>query len=70
MANYITTRIACQYFLRESEKSITCEGIIPGTADTRRFASRYEKERHEDMCCTSPAASNLCPVAAYLSREA
>lgn len=69
MANYVVTRIVCPYFVREAEKSITCEGIIQGTLDTRRFSTKKDKERHEDMCCTSAAACNLCIVAEFLSRD-
>lgn len=69
MANYISTLIVCPFFVRESEKSITCEGIIKDTVDTRRFASKAAKARHEDIYCTSLAAHAICPAAQYLSKE-
>lgn len=53
MANKtIDALIFCPFYMCESKKSITCEGII-GKATTNHFISEGEKKYHEyNFCCS------------------
>lgn len=52
MANKsINVYAICPFFITESNKSITCEGII-GKENVSRFNTVEEKKAHEEYYCT------------------
>ena len=52
MANKeINAKALCPFFVTESPKSITCEGII-GKECVSRFDTTEEKKAHEEQYCT------------------
>lgn len=41
----------CPYYICETEKSITCEGISENTKNVTRFEEGKEKKKHQDRYC-------------------
>ena len=46
-----TSKIRCQYYIRESEKEITCMGYEPETLYATKFNSHDEKVRFQEKHC-------------------
>lgn len=59
----------CPFFVKESELSVTCEGVIPGVACTQRFAASKQRAEHQRRYCNSYDYSD-CPWAAMLTQAA
>lgn len=60
MIQYGETRTMCPYYLREREKSITCEGAAKGSEVMFRYETREEKRKAQRICFSYP---NNCPIA-------
>ena len=56
----------CPFYVKESEKSITCEGLIPGTNMMIRFGGQKKKTAWLEKHCCSYKYEVTCPVAAVL----
>ncbi len=59
----INVNALCPFFISESVKSITCEGII-GEQNVTRFNSEQEKKLHQGKYCTKRDYENceICKV--------
>lgn len=69
MANrYGGARTICPYYIREANKSITCEGMIPGTMNQQRFDTERELLVFQRRFCCTPSY-RTCPVAASLGEK-
>ena len=53
----------CPFYIKDADKSITCEGLIPGTNDVRRFHTTQIKQEYQENVCQSEAYAYLCPIA-------
>jgi DNA-binding XRE family transcriptional regulator len=68
MGNYTGgARAKCPYYLKEADKSITCEGLIPSTVTMIRFASIKAKQFHQRNHCEQYDPEKGCPIAALLN---
>lgn len=45
------TATTCPFYIRESEKEITCEGADMGTKCSKKFNSRKDKENFQKHHC-------------------
>lgn len=60
MANKNINAVAgCPFFCAETEKSVSCEGIV-GRLTVSRFKYRNQKRTHEDTYCKSEYST--CPI--------
>lgn len=67
MGNYTSgANTVCPYYLRESNKSITCEGLIEGTCTMHRFPSRLDKQAYQANHCERFVYGQVCPAAAAI----
>ncbi|MEG2152226.1 MAG: helix-turn-helix transcriptional regulator [Clostridia bacterium] len=55
----------CPYYVREANKSITCEGMIAGTYSQQRFDSEADLHDFQAQNC-STQSYDRCPLAAAL----
>ncbi len=60
MSKQIESSIECPFYIKEGDKSITCEGVIKDTTCVHRFSSQEEKAKHEVRVC-----SNNCGKKCY-----
>lgn len=68
MANKeINAKALCPFFITESKKSITCEGII-AEQNVTRFTSEEEKKAHQEQYCTKYYCEN-CKIYKALSEK-
>lgn len=68
MANKsINADAICPFFITESQKSITCEGIIADQTVTR-FYSEEEKKMYEKLYCTKYDYES-CEICRALSKK-
>ncbi len=71
MGNYTAgVRTVCPYYVKESDKGITCEGIVPGTTQLIRFNSALEKRRHQKIRCERRDYADVCALAKVLEERA
>ena len=71
MGNYTAgVRTICPFYIKESDKGITCEGIIPGTMQLIRFNSVLEKRRHQQTRCERRDYADVCAIAKMLMERA
>ena len=49
----------CPFYLRESERTVTCEGIVPETTIKVEFHTRKQKENFQKTYCF--AGCSRCP---------
>jgi len=71
MGNYTAgVRTICPFYVKESDKGITCEGIIPGTTQLIRFSSTLEKRRHQQCKCERRDYADVCAIAKLLTERA
>jgi len=63
------TKTVCPFYIREAQKSITCEGIIPGTCGMTRFDSASEKLAYQAVNCESYDYTARCCLAAVLMEK-
>lgn len=62
------TNTICPYYVREANKSITCEGTVSGTLSQHRFDSEQEMLQFQtQFCCTR--TYSRCPHAASLNEK-
>lgn len=59
----------CPFFVRESELTITCEGMAVGAECVQRFSAADGKRAHQTRYCES-FQFKKCPWAAMLEKEA
>lgn len=62
-------RTICPFYQREADKSITCEGVIPGTTASTHFDSKGEKRLFQEQHCELREYEKCCPLAAALMRK-
>ena len=60
MSKLIESKIECPFYVRESERAITCEGCIAGTVAVQRFNDRVGKSTYENNVC-SVFGGRRCP---------
>ncbi len=60
MSKLIESKIECPFYVRESERAITCEGCIAGTVTVQRFNDRAGKSDYENTVC-SVFGGRRCP---------
>lgn len=71
MGNYTAgAKTICPFYLKESDKGITCEGVVPGTTQMTRFDSQQDKRRHQKACCERRDYLKLCKLAKLLEQIA
>ena len=58
----------CPFFVKEAEKSLTCEGLLPGTFTAMKFDRVEERRAYMETACCSQDCARLCPLAASLMR--
>lgn len=56
-------KVVCPYYVKESDRSITCEGIIRCTETMIKFSSPRRKLAYQDVNCNDFSYSDNCPVA-------
>lgn len=57
----------CPYFVKEAQKSVTCEGLISGSNTMIRFKDEDSKDRHiRNKCLNYP---NCCQLARSLDKR-
>lgn len=67
--NPFGTKTICPFYVREALKSITCEGIIPGTCSMTRFESVEEKLAYQAANCEKYGYATCCRLAAALMEK-
>jgi len=68
MPNYEGEKLTvCPFYVREADKSISCEGVIDGTVTMTRFASTEVKVRFQEAACFQYGSERVCPVAKQLA---
>lgn len=69
MANYTGgANAVCPFYIREADKSITCEGAIPGAENAIKFTTEEEKRRHQDRYCSTFRFGD-CPTAKAIEQN-
>lgn len=63
------TRTICPFYLKEAQKSITCEGLIEGTSNMTRFDTEEEKLQYQSANCEMYNYANCCKLAAALAKK-
>ncbi len=58
----------CPYYIKEAEKSITCESTIEGAANMLRFVTRELKEEYQHDFCECFCYRG-CPVAQLMEER-
>lgn len=70
MANYTYgVRAVCSFYIKESEKTITCEGVIPGTTTMTRFETKDGKRAFQCKHCERYDAEGCCPIAKEIQNQ-
>lgn len=65
--NHICADIECPFFLTETGKTISCEGVEDGTKNLMRFESSEDKVAYiEEHCCHYP---NECKLRKILEEK-
>jgi len=62
-------RAVCPFYVKEAEKSITCEGLMPGTETAIRFPSSTAKRGYQQSVCEHADACKRCMLAAALDAK-
>lgn len=57
----------CPYYIRESEYTITCEGVHPGTETVQKFPLKQRKEDFQEKCCYR--YPNECKICQELEKK-
>lgn len=57
----------CPFYIKDADKSITCEGLIKGTSDMRRFQTTKVKREYQEHVCQTRDYAYLCPIAEALT---
>ena len=55
-----TSKVRCRYYIRESEKEITCMGLEPETLYSTKFNSKEEKTLFQEKHCLP--GCNRCSI--------
>ena len=61
------TNTVCPYYQRESQYTISCEGLIGETDTVQRFTKEKSKENYQQKECYR--YPNECPIAKMLDRR-
>lgn len=70
MGNYTAgARTFCPFYIKESDKGITCEGVVPGTTQLMRFDTMQDKRKHQKAHCERKDYAALCPLATLLTER-
>lgn len=67
MGCYAGGTAICPYYLKDAEKSITCEGVLPSTSTMVRFNSAEEKRLWLERCCSTFDYNKLCVIAMLIT---
>lgn len=59
---------ACPFYLRESEYSISCEGIVDNSKTILKFTSKKQKKYHQFDYCYHSVYEN-CPLYQLLLKK-
>jgi ribosome-binding protein aMBF1 (putative translation factor) len=62
-------RAKCPYYLKEADKSISCEGVIPHTLTMIRFPTKEDKQTHQKNHCEQYNPEKGCPIAAAIEAK-
>ena len=65
--NYGGENIKCPFYLRESEYTITCEGVETGTELATKFPSEKTKKEYQKHKCYH--AKNGCALMRMLEKK-
>lgn len=69
MANFAGgANTKCPFYIKEAEKSITCEGCTENSTNMQRFETSEEKEHYQEQYCTTRGYI-MCPWAASLAEK-
>lgn len=52
----------CPFFKGAYERTIRCEGIIPGTTSTQTFTSYSASRNHIKTVCSDRERCETCPI--------
>lgn len=70
MANFtFGATTICPFYLRETEKSITCEGLQGNATIVLKFLSSSQKQKFQKQKCGNFNYIFLCSIAAAIMRE-
>ena len=70
MAHYTSgAKTICPFYLRETERTIPCEGVSPDRPSKIRFAHEGEKRRFQKQNCELFDYGRSCPMAAALREK-
>lgn len=61
------TNTVCPYYQRESQYTISCEGLVEGADAVQRFTKEEDKEKYQQKECYR--YPNDCPIARLLDRR-
>lgn len=61
--------VVCPYYIRESKKSITCEGFTEDTDLSTLFADQCGKQAFQVGRCDMFDYEDRCPLAAALAKK-
>ncbi|MBR5410541.1 MAG: hypothetical protein IK104_07695 [Clostridia bacterium] len=61
----LDVKVKCPFFVKNIRALLVCEGAVPGTCMTTRFADPAAKVRHIEACCNAPDGGG-CPLAGLL----
>lgn len=67
MGSYrLSANVICPYYIRESERSVTCEGLREGMVVKSVFCSEQQKSDYQREMCVHYDYAELCPLARAL----
>lgn len=70
MGSYrLSANVICPYYLRESERSITCEGLREGMVIKSLFGSEQEKSEYQRDMCVHYEYHRRCPLAGAILKK-
>ena len=58
----------CPFFVKEADKSVTCEGLLPGTLTAMKFETADDRRAYVETVCCAKDCGRLCPLALSLMR--
>lgn len=61
-------RAICPFYLRETNTTITCEGVLEGTQSTIIFQSSEEKQQHQQERCNMHSYKDCAAAKALLDK--
>lgn len=58
----------CPFFVKEADKSVSCEGLLPGTLTAMKFEDAEARRAYVETVCCAKDYGRLCPLAVSLTR--